>query len=820
MSQEALTNQAIQAWRTPQILSLEALFKHELTRLNETSQTPIEVYSRAELIMHAERLRDPAMPVGAPALLRTLETIDGYRVDVAHLARQQQHPGFIEWFEKMHAELSSNSRVVPWLIADCLLAAKLSPRTNLLFAGIEQLTKPQRDYFDFVRAQGISIQQVDPRGRLHHLEQISLDLSDQPAPDADFSKHTIVAAQSLQEEIALASEWALKVKQKNPAAVIGIVVPSLTQNHALVAACSGAFLDPQHGSLSATFDISGGTPLHEQPVCATALTLLWATANHCTYHTFKGLVCTPYLGWSDYRSALKRWPSRIGARFELTQLLHTLDAASLPLLDHLRSAPDSQSFAAWMSHFAITLNLAGWPNLKDLGSAQYQASQQVLEVLDELQGEAFSERPIAQVAALRLLQVIFEQRTFALQRPPADILLLGQLETTGLSFTHLWVCEADEFTLPGTASRWPYLHNRLAAAAGVPRANAELELAFSQRLLNGWAKRSRQLRFSYTAHQDDSQRLPSPLLHACRHTSKRIPLPPAWQRRTRVPLEGYVDELGLPAAKSSTRGGTTMLQLQAQCPFRAYAEFRLELREVTPPEEFLSALERGNVVHAALHTLLSEYRDQQALTRVGDTELAAAIARGLLVIRRPLPPRFLDNEQRRMLTVLQPWLEAEGQREPFSIVDLEASFHLSVADLEVNVRVDRIDRVGDSGDSAWLVIDFKTGSLATGGLTDGPLLSTQLPSYALVDAKVKGVYFAGVGRHEGYVGHAEEARAIATATGLRGAREWPHQVELWQRELTRLGRDFGHGKAGITPAKGACKYCHLRSACRIAEPSN
>ena len=92
-----------------------------------------------------------------------------------------------------------------------------------------------------------------------------------------------------------------------------------------------------------------------------------------------------------------------------------------------------------------------------------------------------------------------------------------------------------------------------------------------------------------------------------------------------------------------------------------------------------------------------------------------------------------------MRSVLRKWLDAERQREPFEVEQLEHGTQTArYAGLEYAVRIDRVDRLADG---TRVLIDYKTG-LATadwrGERPDNP----QLPIYALLrpDALVAVAY--------------------------------------------------------------------------------
>ena len=77
------------------------------------------------------------------------------------------------------------------------------------------------------------------------------------------------------------------------------------------------------------------------------------------------------------------------------------------------------------------------------------------------------------------------------------------------------------------------------------------------------------------------------------------------------------------------RRGIAMLQDYAINPLRAYARHRLLLEPLPRPNMGLSALERGNVVHAALEYCWRELQTGKALREVSAAGLTALVERGV-----------------------------------------------------------------------------------------------------------------------------------------------------------------------------------------------
>ena len=74
-------------------------------------------------------------------------------------------------------------------------------------------------------------------------------------------------------------------------------------------------------------------------------------------------------------------------------------------------------------------------------------------------------------------------QTFAPQRQSANIQVLGMLETTGLNFSHLWVCGMSAEQFPGKSKLSAFIPRQVALSHGMPRCTQLQELEFAERTL-------------------------------------------------------------------------------------------------------------------------------------------------------------------------------------------------------------------------------------------------------------------------------------------------------------------------------------------------
>jgi len=280
-------------------------------------------------------------------------------------------------------------------------------------------------------------------------------------------------------------------------------------------------------------------------------------------------------------------------------------------------------------------------------------------------------------------------------------------------------------------------------------------------------------------------------------------------------------------------GGARLLQDQSACPFRAFAAHRLLAFGLEHPHEGLDARDRGVLVHVALAAVWNELRTQQRLIATDRSELAALVQRGVDDALKRLQPRrasvfqqrFLELERERLTALLLEWLDQERKRTGFEVLANEEKHVVQVGGLDLNLRLDRVDRLASGGE---MLIDYKTGEVALskwrGERPDEP----QLPLYTLArEALPQAVAFGRVCRGEtGFLGL---SAASDVAPGVHAAAnrrffpseyaDWGSMLAAWRAALESLAIAFRSGAAAVDPKKRTvtCKNCDLSTLCRVDE---
>jgi len=751
-------------------------------------------------------------------------------------------------------------------VADPESAAALALPTGLLLVGFDSQTPAQIALLESLRATGITIEELGPA----HF-----------AIPPSSPSHLLVDATDPHAELLACASWLRARLTEDPHAQLAVIVPSIDADRAAIDRAFRRILAPELDDIAAPtssgpFEFSLGVPLAHTPLAATALDILrWAeaplpldrvSALLLSPHFAAGAANTELLPRAEFDAFALRRESRLQPQLTTaeisTQLARSRHAAALPVLRaHLQSLSlqlrratltRNRSYADWAVAFAEILDAAGWAPPAHLSSVEFQTRRKFEDALDELASLDFdSQSTTARISlhnALDALARIAAQTLFAPESRHAPIQIMGPLESAGSAFDAIWFLRTGDLAWPPTTSPNPLLPWLLQREHTMPGADPAHDTALARHITARIAASAPTVLFSYARHMPGSaaRQRPSPVLSALNlspHSATQIA--PSEPAPTRIPLDSLLDDTPIPVPSGETlRGGASILEAQAACAFRAFAERRLFSSALDDVSLGLDARERGSLIHAVLHAFWTETGNQAALramtTAARDALLAqsidSALARHHAHPAEGWPRTYIDAERARLFRLLRHWLDYEAnQRPPFVVKSREEELEaVSIGPLRIDIRVDRVDQVVpdptqieneiEDQPPAEIILDYKTGR-ADPAAWNGPRPdSPQLPLYAVVSPAphLAAVAFASVrpGNLLGLTGYQSQNGILPDAT-KKQTRDLEAQRAEWRTVLTALAEDFHAGRALADPKSypTTCRYCRQRLLCRLDVPS-
>lgn len=652
------------------------------------------------------------------------------------------------------------------------------------------------------------------------------------------------------EELERIAEWCRQRLTARADARLLILLPGSAGRRERLAALIRQAVDPRNDSPS-LLGLEGGQPLARLPPVAHALASLALLAGEAVgVESLLEWLRAPW--WSEPgpadRARLDLWLRERGRlRLELASLLSGLRCAPAPLAAAAKLLAGRLEQAAaplragpanpreWSERFAAALRILGWPGARTRASAEQQTWARFHELLEELGELAATARAVALDVAVQWLA---ERAALTAYRPADDdaaVTISPAYIDPVVRYDGVWVAGLTAESFPQPVAPDPFLPLPAQIAAHWPAATAAGRLAQARALVAAWRAGAAELVLSAPLRAEDIELLPSPLLEQWRPAAPplskaRAPIWLAARLHRSGLLTSWRDDVGVAwSSQLPLPSGTRSLELQNQCPFRAYAELRLGSQELGMPEPGIAPDQRGQLLHGALQRLWERLGDSRTLLALPAQELeewigasvedAAAALRGAGEDSIPRPA--LARECRRTARLIRKLLEIERQRPPFRVRHTEYASRLRAAGQELRLRIDRLDALASGGIA---ILDYKSGRRVSGDWYGDRPSHPQLLAYlaavgeeavamATVSVTAREVRFDGIAAGEGLL---PKVAAVRSPEG-HAQQAWQARVREWRGLVERLAGAFAAGQAAVDPKPHACDFCHVASVCRVGD---
>ncbi len=755
--------------------------------------------------------------------------------------------------ERLSAARWIDSAQLPGAIVDAIAAGARPRVRRILRAGYETYSPQQQRLCDALEATGCASEDMPGAGIITAPGATRIACDD---ADAELT-HVASCVRAL-----LDGEHA---DNGTPRLRIGVVVPDLAARRSAVMRIFDDALEPLRvvtpgAAAPRLFESSLGLPLSSYPIVFIGFLALRLAGGEVSLKEAGAVLRSPHIGGGGGAGAgggaqnelaaraladatlrqRRRDPVTPGALLLAAQAhapqLAALLEAWIPKARAARALRQPPS--AWSTTFLALLKGLGWPGARALDSAEFQTFEKFREVVSSLSALDPLRARLTLADALGALRRIAADTVFQPEGFDAPVQILGTLESTGLTFDALFVTGLAGDAWPAAPRANPFLPAALQRALNVPHASAAWELDFARRMTQAWCRAAPQVTFTWPRRDGERELRMSPLLDSVPDGGENAAAAPLLRDALYVAraFETLADWQAPPlAAGVHVAGGAALFQNQAACPFRAFALHHLGAAGLEDGADGLDARERGSLTHQALSALWQDLGSHARLLALSAAELeqkaatAAQAAVAALSRTRPdlMSEAFAALECERLKALLLRLADLEKSRAPFEVVAREQPRALQIAGVQVNARLDRVDRLPDGSE---IILDYKTGKAnATSWLGDRPD-EPQLPLYAVsspsgsdiggiafVQLRARAIAFKGVTRDDAVL---PDVAALAASKPFAAQyADWPALLQSWRGVLEQLARDYLAGRAEVAPkdVRKTCEYCELGALCRVRE---
>jgi len=706
-----------QAWRSPEVLAFPSWIvglRDDWFLAAESPQVPI---SASQALVLWQSVIDRDVFIGEPHVAEmaaaSWRLIHEYRIDSpsrwSELFLSDDSRHFSHWAERYLTVCDEQGLIDEWRFAgrlpELIEAGEVPLPRAIRLSGFElPMTPLQRAIVEAAEAAGTRVER------------------DQPTRSTDDAGglERVTAHIEEDDELLEAAHWARARLEENMDQSIAVVVPGLRDRLGKIERIFRQVFHPGGFALDASreepWHVSLGPALSRWPLVADALAILKIDPHRFSQPQTAGLLRSPFLaGWEDELLARSEALAQVSLRrpywLHAGQLAWQAgDSGAKGLSARLgewellrREHRDGASPSKWVARFQKELAAIGFGRGRGLDSREYQVLQRFHDLLEDFSAlDLVIERPIARGEAVRRLTERAGTAAFRERNPGAPVEILGVEEALGSRFNAMRITGLDHRTWPSPTRRDPFIPAGL--QSDVPAATADGALDRARAELAGLLRAASVVTGSFSRGSDDEQRHLTPLLGECSVEESE-----ASESIEPAPMDAaFEDTLAPKHPGGELRGGTSVLQRQSDCPFKAFAETRLGAGDLTPPRPGLDARDRGSLVHKALENFWRGLEGLDALKALGEEALAGRIAAARDAAledfsrRSPLAltEAGLTIEARCLERSLARWLAIECQREGFSVNALEAPIELEFGGLKLTGKIDRIDEL-EGGGGAW-----------------------------------------------------------------------------------------------------------------------
>ncbi|KTD23619.1 recombinase B [Legionella lansingensis] len=601
---------------------------------------------------------------------------------------------------------------------------------------------------------------------------------------------------------------------------LGVVIPDLEKKSSYL------HRTLQQHFPQTTFNISLGKPLAEYPLVAHALNYLQLDGKMLDVHQARLLLHSPFIAYSQTEllaraQILENSTTLAEPTFEQSAFVAELKAIAPKLAHALTEVipyPKEASIQGWINAFHLRLRSLGFPGELELNSVTYQCYQRFLMLFEEFKQLALISPLMKRRDALATFKELAETTIFQPKNANAPIQILGLLEASGCTFNSLWFTGLTDECLPQGIKPSAFIPLTLQRDNLMPHAHSAKELYLADKMISRLQRASSLAVFSYPRLVDDKPNMPSPFIT---HLATLQPMRDE-AKACESKLEHFSESYVLPfVPEEKLAGGTSILANQAKCPFRAFAAHRLHLKARIENSAGPDQRERGQVIHKVMELLWGALKKQSNLLELDNEALDKHIETSIQTALQPLiakRPHSFSNlvqavEFQRLKRLVHACLDWERQRPPFEVEALEAAFTIRLADMEFNVRVDRLDKVEDD---KW-VIDYKTSLPQSLPWNEERPSEPQLLLYALLDETISTLLFAQLkaGKFTPK-GLSENKNPTLGIVGLKKDQSWSALRQYWSLQLTQLAHEFVQGHCPPRPnSLAVCTQCDYQALCRF-----
>jgi probable DNA repair protein len=581
------------------------------------------------------------------------------------------------------------------------------------------------------------------------------------------------------------------------------------------------------------------------PIIATALDVLNLSLSF-NFESLSRLLRSPYIKGieqeslarlrleRDLRKQAHNLPS-LNTLYDLSLRYHCPQFADCLSKWSIHPTQKTQSFTQWAHYFNDQLSQWQWPAQSLLTQTELNQLKRWKLTLEKLASLDCVAAPCSYITALQQFTHILKTQSYFLHTSSdveRIVLMDVQDNLYGEYFDALWIMDIENIDISHKHHTNPFLPYFMHKNHGVPKLIKQLiqgtgtcVLSASENIASTSCYKVNTLlsEMNLTVEQ-----LKPTDLAAIDKTSSSF-----------IQWETFEDsQAPLISNPMMIENGVDLIQRQADCPFKAFADYRLNLKQssLKLPQPMLTPSDKTQLINNLLHHCWKQLKQHEKLNQMTDEELNQFLHHIIdnevegFIARKPhvWKPVFTQLEKEKLYSFLKDSFSREKVRPPFEVIANDYESKAIIGNLTLTFKLDRLDQLADG---SQLLIHYTSQRSTYTALNwiDNPNVAIQFSLYHLSHTpSIKSVSYLNVhpDKQNPFYGISEydiHIKGVHTMTQSSvktlPIQDWSALTQHWNSAIQNLLQTFQAGDAQVKPKdrKTTCHYCKHAILCRIAQ---
>ena len=387
----------------------------------------------------------------------------------------------------------------------------------------------------------------------------------------------------------------------------------------------------------------------------------------------------------------------------------------IAIIEKTKTVRDAKLIREWLEILNDDLGAIGWPGINNPSDHENQLLTNWHEIFNQLENTQIIHKKVTLTYLINRLLNAIEGTVFRPKNSLNCMSVLSYEEASGMEFDYLWMSGMDNESWPKNGKSSSFIPFEIQRKFNMPDFHSSTSIIRQQKLLDSLSTAARHIIYSYSVNKNNLLLTFTSMIDF-KDSDDRSCNDPDWYLLPFLNHNTRIIEEDTPKTQNNEylAGGTNTVQSYITDPFSAFAKGRLLVKPLNRFMSGIGPLLRGSLIHDSLAELYSTLPSLKDIQSWSEKEKQSRIEKAVNEIfnkeirgSNSILKRIFELEKSRAETILHAFLMEEVKRDYFQINEVEKKLTFAHANLNLHLRVDRVDL---QKDDTFHVIDYKTGA--------------------------------------------------------------------------------------------------------------